>query len=157
MKTDDPRLEESQKRLTERIEKLDNMILTVLKNHVVVEQFMIEFLDACGKKSEELTFAQKITRCEEQTAPEIEKPIWDLLKKVNQLRNKIAHKIDGPEVRAKVAAVRTAYLAAITEEQKEGVKGLDEARMSAGALQLCGSYIVVATENKKDADKKLGK
>jgi hypothetical protein len=82
MKTDDPRLEESRKRLTERIEKLDNIILTVLKNHVVVEQFMIEFLDACGKKSEELTFAHKITLCEEQHPPEIEKPVWELLKKV---------------------------------------------------------------------------
>jgi hypothetical protein len=44
LKADDPRLEESLKRLTERIKKLDDTILTVLKNHVAVEQFMGAFL-----------------------------------------------------------------------------------------------------------------
>jgi hypothetical protein len=43
LKADDPRLEESLKRLTERIKKLDDTILTVLKNHVAVEQFMGAF------------------------------------------------------------------------------------------------------------------
>src|ERR1700716_1253045 len=104
MKNDHPRLEESRERLTERIEKLDNMIVTVLKNHVAVEQFMSEFLEASGKKSEDLTFAQKITACKELSPPEVEKPIWDLLEAVNRLRNKIAHKLDGPEVKAKVDA-----------------------------------------------------
>jgi hypothetical protein len=34
MKADDPRLEASRKELFERIKKMDELILTVLKNHV---------------------------------------------------------------------------------------------------------------------------
>jgi hypothetical protein len=81
VKSDDPRLIESYKRLTERIAKLDDMILTVLKNHIAVEQFMGEFLEAHGKKSDNLTFADKIKACKARNAPEIEKPIWSSVKK----------------------------------------------------------------------------
>jgi len=51
MKADDPRLEESLKRLTERIQKINDMIVTVLKNHLVLEQFINEFLAVCGIKT----------------------------------------------------------------------------------------------------------
>jgi hypothetical protein len=84
VKSDDPRLIESHKRLTERIARLDNMILTVLKNHIAVEQFMGEFIEAHGMKSDDLTFADKIKACKARNAPEIEKPIWDLLKEANR-------------------------------------------------------------------------
>ena len=51
MKADDPRLEESLKRLTERIQKINDMIVTVLKNHLVLEQFINKFLAVCGIKT----------------------------------------------------------------------------------------------------------
>jgi chorismate mutase len=146
MKTDDLRLEESLKRLTERIKKIDDTILTVLKNHVAVEQFMGEFLEAHGKKSDNLTFADKITACKARNPSEIEKPIWDLLKACNRLRNTVAHKLDEKEMKAQMDAVRAAYIAAVTEFQAKFIKDLDDVRMAMGALQLCGSYIVVATE-----------
>jgi hypothetical protein len=50
MKADDPRLVESHKSLTERIKNLDDMIVTVLKYHVSVEQSMVELIEAHGKK-----------------------------------------------------------------------------------------------------------
>ncbi len=40
MRADDPRLEESRKKLFERVERVNDLILAVLKNHLVVEQFM---------------------------------------------------------------------------------------------------------------------
>ncbi len=102
MKSDDPRLIESHKRLTERIAKLDEMVLIVLKNHIAVEQSMGEFLEAHSKKSDNLTFADKIKACKARNAPEIEKPIWDLLKEANRLRNTIAHKMDEKEIKAQM-------------------------------------------------------
>lgn len=154
MKSDDPRLKESLKRLTERVAKLDDMILTVLKNHVGVEQSMAEFLDTHGKNSEELTFAQKICACKELKPGIIEEPIWKLLEECNRLRNKVAHYLDGPEVEKKMQAVRDAYYATVSKEQAEAAKKMTDMQMAMSALTLCGSYIVVATENKKDADKR---
>ena len=48
MKSDDARLEMSRKKLLERVEKVNELILAVLKNHLVVEQFMDEFLRTSG-------------------------------------------------------------------------------------------------------------
>ncbi len=53
MKSDDPRLIESHKRLTEEVKKLDDMIVTVLKYHVGVERSMVEFIEAHGKKADD--------------------------------------------------------------------------------------------------------
>jgi hypothetical protein len=157
VKSDDPRLVESHKRLTERIAKLDEIVLTVLKNHIAVEQFMGEFLEAHGKKSNDLTFADKIKACKARNAPEIEKPLWDLLKECNRVRNTIAHKMDEKEIKAQMDVVRGAYYAAVSKEQAEAAKTMTDPQMAMSALMHCGSYIVVAAENKKDADKKQGK
>jgi hypothetical protein len=157
VKSDDPRLIESHKRLTERIAKLDDMILTVLKNHIAVEQFMGELLEAHGKKSDDLTFADKIKACKARNAPEIEKPIWDLLKEANKLRNTIAHKMDEKEIKAQMDVVRAAYYAALSKEQADAAKTMTDPQIAMSALIPCGSYIVVAAENKKDAEKKQGK
>jgi hypothetical protein len=157
MKIDDARLEESLKRLTERVKNLDDTILTVLKNHIAVEQSMGEFLEAHGKKSDGLTFADKIKACKARNALELEKPIWDLLKEANRLRNTIAHKMDEKKIKAQMDVVRAAYCAAVSKEQAETAKTMTDPQMAMSALMHPGSYIVVATENKKDANKKEGK
>jgi hypothetical protein len=43
-------------------------------------------------------------------------------------------------------ALRAAYLAALTPTQAEAAKKLDDGRIAAGAMELCGAYLVVATE-----------
>ena len=64
----------------------------------------------------------------------------------NELRNKIAHTFDQAKIKAKMDALRAAYLAALTPTQAEEAKKLDDARIAAGAIELCGAYLVVATE-----------
>lgn len=149
MKSDDPRLIESHKLLTERIAKIDGMILTVLKNHVAVEQSMAELLDAYGKDSEDLSFAQKISACKEFKPDLINEAIWNLLEASNRLRNKIAHYLHGPEVAEKMQAVRDAYCAAVSKEQCVAAKTMTDTQLAMTAFTCCGSYIVVATESKK--------
>ncbi|MGA7454049.1 MAG: hypothetical protein WBW73_23200 [Rhodoplanes sp.] len=54
MKADDPRLEAKRQELFERIKKMDALMVTVLKNHIGLEQFMSEYLEAAGKKPEDM-------------------------------------------------------------------------------------------------------
>jgi hypothetical protein len=122
MRADDPRLEESRKKLFERVERVNDLILAVLKNHLVVEQFMNEFLEASVKKHNDLSFSDKATLCQELNPPEIDPPIWNVLTVANQLRNKIAHTLDQTEIQAKVDELRAAYLAALTPTQAKAAK-----------------------------------
>jgi hypothetical protein len=132
MKADDPRLIESLERWTERVAKLDDMILMVLKNHIAVEQSMGEFLEAHGKQSDNLTFADKIKACKARNPPEMEKAAWDLLKEANRLRNTIAHKFDEEEIAAQMDVVRNAYCTA-TPWQAESIKGMTDTQMAMSA------------------------
>jgi hypothetical protein len=145
VKTDDPRLEESRKKLLERVQKINDLILTVLKNHLVVEQFMNEFLDSSGKKHDDLTFAKKAMQCEELNPAEIDTPIWTVLDAANKLRNKIAHTLDQTQIRRKMDKLRAAYLAALTPTQAKGAEELDDILIAANAFELCGAYLVGAT------------
>jgi hypothetical protein len=88
--------------------------------------------------------------CERQKPPEIEGPIWKLITAVNYLRNKIAHALDQDEIQSKVDDVRAAYLAALTPEQEKHAKDLDDIRITAGAFELCGAYIVGATDARRN-------
>ncbi len=129
MKTDDPRLEESRKKLFERVQKINDLMLTVLKNHLILEQLVNEFLDASGKMDEDLTFAKKATLCEELRPAEIDPPIWKVIAAANRLRNKIAHTLDQAQIQAKMDELRATYLAALTPTQAKGVEKLDDARI----------------------------
>jgi hypothetical protein len=145
MKVDDSRLEKSRKEAIERVSRVNEMILTVLKNHVVVEQFMDEFLTASGKKPKG-SFADKAQHCQSLKPPEIDSPIWKVLTAVNQLRNKIAHTLDQGEIKTKMDEVRIAYLAALSDQQRPHSEKLDDVLVAAGAFELCAAYVVAATE-----------
>ncbi|MGA7454050.1 MAG: hypothetical protein WBW73_23205 [Rhodoplanes sp.] len=71
----------------------------------------------------------------------------------NKLRNKIAHTFDQTKIKEKMDALRAAYLAALTETQRKSVKDLDDAGIVAGACELCGAYLVVATDAVKAGKK----
>jgi hypothetical protein len=146
VKADDPRLEESRKKALERVQKVNDIILAVLKNHLVVEQFMNDFLGVSGRKHRRLTFDEKSKRCKGLNPAEIGPPIWKVLDAGNALRNKIAHTLDQSQIQSKMDELRAAFLAALTPEQAEGMKELDDARIAGEAFQLCGAYLVAATD-----------
>jgi hypothetical protein len=140
VKTDDPRLEESRNKLLDRVQKINDLILTVLKNHLAVEQFMNDFLEASGKRPNRLTFAKKAKLCKRMKPAEIEPPIWDVLDAANELRNKIAHTLDQAQIQPKMDKLRAAYLAALTPTQAKEAEKLDDVRIAASAFELCGAY-----------------
>jgi hypothetical protein len=145
VKIDAPRLEESRKKLVERVQKMDDRMLTVLKNHPILEQFMSEFLDASAKNNDDLSFAEKAKLCEDLKPAEIDPPIWKVLTAANRLRNKIAHTLDQTQIKSKMDELRTAYLAALTPTQAKGVEKLDDVRIAADACELSGAHLAVAT------------
>lgn len=145
MKADDPRLEKSRQEAIERVNRVNEMIVTVLKNHLVVEQFMDEFLAASGKKAKG-TFADKAQHCQTLKPPEFDPPVWMVLTTANQLRNKITHTLDQAEIKTKMDEVRAAYLAALSDQQRLHAEKLDDIRIAAAAFELCAAYLVAATD-----------
>jgi len=152
MKTDDPRLEKSRKEAIERVNRVNEMMVTVLKNHLVIEQFMDDLLTTSGKKADG-GFVDKMRLCESLKPPEIDPPIWKVLTAANQLWNKIAHTLDQAEIKTKMDKVRTTYLAALSDQQRPHSEKLDDVRIAAAAFELCGAYLVVATDNARGAKK----
>jgi hypothetical protein len=145
MKTDDPELEKSRQEFFARIQKINDLILTVIKNHLTVEQFLNDLLKAHGRGYKKKNFAGKMDIAKNQPKPpEIEQPIWVLLKACNDLRNKIAHTFEETVIQEKVRNVRQCYLEALSPEQRKHAEPLDDVRIMAGAFELCGAYIVVA-------------
>jgi hypothetical protein len=76
VKVDDPRLVEGLKRLTERLEKYDERIVTVLKTHLGVEQSLNDLLAAASKRWKRRTFAGKIDVAQKLSLPELEPHVW---------------------------------------------------------------------------------
>jgi hypothetical protein len=144
VKTDDPRLD--LQKLFERVQKINDLMLTVLKSHLILEQFINEFLDASSEKYDELTFAEKAELCETLNPAEIDQPIWTVVTAANKLRNKIAHTLDHTQIQSKMDELRAAYLAALTPTQVKEAKKLDDVRTAHSACALCGAYLVVATD-----------
>lgn len=147
MNLDDPRLQQAHKEMGERVKKLDDLIVTTLKYHVSVENLMVELIEAHGKKADD-TFAAKIAQCEDINPPEIEASTWKLLRKANRLRNAIAHKVDGDDVQQAMKNTRKAY-AALSAQSAKDEQAMTDVQLALSAFTHSGSFIVVATENKK--------
>jgi hypothetical protein len=60
MDIDDPRLAEAHKIMTERVERYDERIVTVLKGHLSAEQSLDDLLRAASRRWKRRTFAGKI-------------------------------------------------------------------------------------------------
>src|SRR5437868_4103078 len=109
VKIDDPRLEKAHAEMTERVRKYDERMLTVMKNHLGVEQFLNELLSAASRRWKGRMCGGKIDIARgELDLPEIEPAIWKVLEAGNTLRNKIAHGADESVIAAKMTAVRKA-------------------------------------------------
>jgi hypothetical protein len=153
MNSADPRLEKSRKELLERIKKIDELMLILLKYHVGLEQFLSKFLEASGKAPEDLSFYQKVDESEGLNPSEVDTAIWEVLYAANELRNKIAHTFDQAKIKTKMDALRAAYLAALTPTQAETSKALDDAKIAVAAMGLCGAFLCVATDSVRSGKK----
>jgi len=155
MRTDDPRLEAKRKELADRVNRMDELLVTIIKNHIALEQAMSEFLVASGKDPKDLDFYHKVKECEGLKPQEVEAPMWQVFYAANQLRNQMAHTYDEQKVKEKLDALRAKYIAALsTPAEVEAAKKLTDNQLSAVTMPSCGACLIVATDRVKAAGKK---
>jgi hypothetical protein len=123
---------------------LDRAALTVLKGHLVIEEkitaaietfvFHPELLD-----DSRLTFAHKLVLARSMSLDEDNNSMWDLISKLNTLRNRLAHSLKGePRARA-MTAVRDAY----TRERGGKLEDWenDDELLLLGVLSMCLGFL----------------
>lgn len=132
MNINDPRLKEGHKTITERVKKLDEFIVTVLKYHVSVEQSMTDLIEANSKTAAD-SFYDMIRQCEDIDPPDVDASTWEVLKMANRLRNAEAHKIDGTEVNNAMTKLRIAY-AALSEQSAEDERNMNDVQLALSLL-----------------------
>ena len=128
------------------LEKLesDDAALIVLKGHLVLEErltaviekfvFEPDFIDRAR-----LSFAQKVAIARSMSLDQSRNSVWELIDKLNTLRNKLAHSLDG-EPRAKaLQAVRDAFQKEVAEVHQEGQE--DERVLLSGAISMCLGFV----------------
>ena len=117
---------------------------------------MISFLEAHAKDPKRFFFtSQKIKECRRIDPPEVDQAMWELLSLCSYVRNELAHSLDNEQIKLRMDAVRTAYIALNeTERQKQSIREMTDTQMVTSALHHCGSLIVIATDNKIAEDKK---
>jgi hypothetical protein len=88
--------EEAHQRFKKEAERIDNMILIVVKAQIIVERFMIGLLEAHGRDPKHFLFtAPKIKECKEKIdPPEVGQPMWELLSLCTHARNELVHSLD---------------------------------------------------------------
>jgi hypothetical protein len=154
MRTDDPRLEASRKAMLERVAKFNALMLMAIKGHLIVEQAIDEFLEASMADPAYISgahfrFADKIRLCRAMSFDQSEDRLWTVIGCVNGLRNSIAHGHEEKKIAEAMRTVKTEYLASLTPEQAEGIKGLPDDQMAEGACVTCAGFLVTITSDAK--------
>jgi hypothetical protein len=89
-------------RLHQKLSAIDQLAVAVLKSHFLVEEQIDAVLEATAKNPKHLEleknprFVQKV-KWLRAFAPLGDDERWQLILAINTLRNKVAHKFDGPE------------------------------------------------------------
>ncbi len=156
MDINDSRLEKAHKDMTARIAAYDERIVTVLKNHVAIEQSLDELLKV-ARRSRKRTFAGKIDITEKLVLPELDAHIFAILRAGNNLRNAIAHGRSEGTVVQRTTDLRKAYLASLSPGNAVGSENLTDSQMVTMAFTMAGSHIVVATINLEEKNEKGGR
>jgi hypothetical protein len=154
MDINDPRLEEAHKNMVERVERYDERIVTVLKCHLSTEQALDDLLRAASRRWKRRTFAGKIDLAQKLFLPELDEPMWAVLKAGNDLRNAVAHGHKEGTLTQRMADLRRALLTWVSPEQEPGVEGMTDPQMVSTAFFQCASFIVVATDRLAEKNKR---
>ncbi|MBR0900769.1 hypothetical protein JQ616_37940 [Bradyrhizobium tropiciagri] len=146
MDISDPRLIEAHKKMTERVEKYDERIVTVLKGSLSTEQALNDLLSVAGRRWKRRTFAGKIDKAEKLFCPELDAGFWATIKAANALRNAVAHGHSEGQIVQRSAELKKALLAWVSPEQRPGIEAMTEPQMISTAFNNCSSYLVVAAD-----------
>lgn len=136
--------EKAQERVQAVFGTLDEVVLIVLKGHLLIEEqldsiirrfvFHPDHLDAAN-----LRFAQKLQIARSISLNEQDNPMWEVAIRLNSLRNELAHSLGSEKRRQKTQAVIDAYLA--QADENEHLKLLRD-QPEAVVLAFAASYFI---------------
>ena len=116
MQADDPRLLQAHKEMTERIEKYDERIVTVLKGSLSTEQNLNDLLKVASRRWKRRTFTGKIDVAEKLFCLELDAGFWATIKAANNFRNAVAHGHKEGTITQRTAELKKALLAWMSPE-----------------------------------------
>lgn len=129
--------------LLDQLER-DDEALIVLKGHLVIEERITSAIEKFVWHGEyieraRLTFAHKMQLARAISMDHSENTMWDLIDRLNAVRNKLAHSLDR-EPRAKaMAALKEAYKREMPTADKDEVES--ETLMLASVVSLCLGWV----------------
>lgn len=135
-----PDLAEIQARYLDELKYVDDVAQIVLKGHLVMEELMTEAIGRFVLHSEfieqaKLQFHQKLALCRSMSVDEHGNNMWNLIAKINGLRNHLSHSLNDEARNQRLLSLRSIY------EQEFGKLDVNEVpEMSAEAI-LCMSAI----------------
>jgi|SRR5271165_6921276 len=104
-----------------QISEIDQLATAVLKTHFLIEEFIDLILEEVARNPQHLElerpFIQKV-KWIRAFAPMGDDERWQLILAINTLRNKVAHKFDGPERKAALQNLRKELICCIFNEQE---------------------------------------
>jgi hypothetical protein len=156
MDIDDPRLVQAHKEMTERVEKYDERIVTVLKGHLGAEQALNDLLAAASRRWKKRTFAGKIDIGEKLLLDELHPHVWKVLRAGNDLRSAVAHGHKEGTIAARMTDLRKAYKDSLTPERKGDAEKLTDTQLVVVAFTMASSFLVVAADRLEQKRKKKG-
>ena len=141
------RYAKAHKEMTERVARYDQRLLTVIKSHLSCEEALNQLLSAASRAWKKKKFSGKLDVGRDFIKPtEMTAQLWEVAEKGNQLRNSVAHGHAESVVAARMTELRTAYLAAVSPQQRPSIEGMTDAQMVGSAFNHCGSHLIVAAD-----------
>jgi hypothetical protein len=122
-------LEKYFERFMEHMHQVDDVAVTILKGHLLIEEIIDNILEMIFFHAEELpgarlTFIQKVALARAYALRKNKDQEWNLVLAINELRNGTAHELVGEKRRRKLDEVRKVYVAgALVEATKSPAIG----------------------------------
>jgi hypothetical protein len=95
--------------------KVDDLAVVILKGHLIIEDLLLDLLaarafrDRKALQAADLKFFQKVQLCRALVAFPALDTLWELIHKLNTLRNDLGHSLDAPKRKSLLADIRHGY------------------------------------------------
>ncbi len=123
---------------------LDRAAMVALKGHLVIEEKITAAIEKFVFHPEHLddarlTFAQKLAISRSLSLDENKNSMWELVAKLNRLRNTLSHSLEGTLRADAMNAIRAAYIK--ERDSKLDWEKTDEASLLLGVISLCLGFL----------------
>jgi hypothetical protein len=152
MKPDDEEFKKRIETIVERGKKIDELRVTTIKGHLILEEALDTFIDASLFYPEQLdsvtfNFHQKGHLALSLSLGLEKDEFWSVFWAINQLRNKIAHKLDSKEIEEKVKLLRRAFLKVLSERQRSDVEKFSDNQIVNEACYVTAGFLAMLTDD----------